>query len=110
MGGFSQGAFMASIVWKKYQKPLGGLILFSSATNKSSRVDEAQENSPVFWSHGLDDCLFLYRHGEYNNLMLDDGKRKFLHVSRDGLGHAVDVVVKMRAKSFMEDIMTRPKL
>ena len=110
VGGFSQGAFMASIVWKKYKKTLGGLIIHSSSANRGTPVEEAQEFSPVFWSQGLDDCLFLYEHGIYHNMVLDNGKRKFVHVTREGLGHAVDKEIKIQAKTFIEDVMISAKL
>jgi len=110
MGGFSLGGFASSCIWKSYPKPLGGLILYSSTVGKSIESSPEQEYSPVLWTHGFDDCLVLYRHGEYCNYSLDNKKRKFVHIKRDGLGHAVDTVIQVETKAFLEEILLKPKL
>ena len=110
IGGFSQGAFISSLVWKNYPKPLGGLIIYSGSADKNTLVGEAQENSPVFYSQGLEDRVFLHEHGIENNMNLDNGKRKFVYVTREGLGHGVDNVTRVKTKAFIEEVATRPKL
>jgi len=110
MGGFSQGGFMSSCIWKSYPRTLGGLILYSSPVAKNILAGPEQEYSPVLWTHGLDDILVLYRHGEYCNYTLDNKKRKFVHIKRDGLGHGVDQVVQIETKAFLEEILLKPRL
>ncbi len=106
IGGFSMGATQASYVWKTYQKTLGGLIIYSSFAIKNLEVTKEQEYSPVLWTHGLEDCVMQYKHGVFNNLNLENGKRKFLQVTREGLGHGVDPVIKVETNRFLEDVRT----
>lgn len=111
IGGFSSGGWLAAYVWKTYEKPLAGLIAYSIATLKSLAVNKAQEESGVFWAHGIEDWMMQYKHGVYNNYALKDGKRKFVHVAREGLGHGVDTVVEVETKHFMEEVRSiKPKL
>jgi len=110
IGGFSAGGSMASMVWKRYKKPLGGLVLYSATTFKATEMTKEQENSSVFWAHGLDDILVLYEHCIYNNKSLEDGKRRYVHVTREGLGHGVDNIVELETKRFLEDLMAKSKL
>jgi len=110
IGGFSMGATQASYVWKQYKKTLGGLIIYSSHAIKNLAVAKEQEYSPVFWTHGLDDCVMLYKHGVFNNSNLENGKRRFFQITREGLGHAVDSVIKVETHRFLERFSTKPKL
>jgi len=110
IGGFSAGGSLASHAWKAYKKPLGGLVLYSATSFRALETAKEQENSSVFWAHGLDDCLVPYKHCFYNNKALEDGKRRFVHIKRDGLGHGVDRVVELETKRFLEDIMGLSKL
>ena len=110
VGGFSMGGFMSSCIWKSYPKTLGGLIMYSSIVGKNILAGPEQEYSPVLWAHGLDDCLLLYRHGEYCNYTLDNKKRKFVHVKREGLGHAVDRVIQVETKAFLKESLLKPRL
>jgi len=110
IGGFSMGATSASFIWKQYKKPLGGLIIYSSFAVKNLEVAKEQEYSPVFWAHGLDDCVMQYKHGVFNNVNLENGKRRFSQIKREGLGHAVDFVVKLETNRFLEQTSTKPRL
>jgi len=104
------GGFISSQVWKIYSKPLGGLILYSCALGKNVPWKTEQEYSPVLWAHGVDDCVIKYRHGEYCNSALDNKKRKFVHIKREGLGHGVDQVIQIETRAFLEEILLKPRL
>jgi len=109
MGGFSSGGFIAAVTWKGFRKPLAGLILHSGKAGKVIPVAPEQEFSPIFWTHGVDDVLFKYRHGVWNNSNLNTGKRKFVHFTRGGLGHAIDRVIQLKARRFIQDVMSNPQ-
>jgi len=110
IGGFSQGGFIAAMVWKMYKKTLGGFILYSSLSGKSVPVCAEQEMTPVLWCHGSEDDMAPYKKIIKENEHLENGKRKLVHIVREGLGHAVDKVIQIETKTFMENVLVQPKL
>jgi len=110
LAGFSQGGFIASMVWKMYKKTLGGFILYSSLSGKTVSVCQEQEKTPVLWTHGCDDAMAPYKKIIKENQHLDNGKRKLVHLTREGLGHAVDKVIQIETRTFMENILLQSKL
>lgn len=109
ISGFSQGAFVASAVWNDYTKPLGGLISYAGFGKKINPVVE-QEDSPVLWSHGIEETFAAYECGVYRFSPLENGKRRVVHIAGEGLGHGVDKRVAMETRRFMETAVVRPKL
>jgi len=57
LGGFSQGAVMASNVGINYHKELGGLFLFSGFHLTANRPNVVTETMPIFVNHGDKDKI-----------------------------------------------------
>ena len=110
VGGFSMGGFIVALAWKKFNKPLGGLIIYSSMSGNNLSINSEQEASPVLLSHGLEDNFSPYEEIRKQNIGLENGKRRICQVLREGLGHGVDRRIQVETRSFIEGALHSPNL
>lgn len=69
LGGFSQGGAMALLTGTRLSKPLAGIVALSCypllAGTFAAERQEANQHTPIFVAHGLDDPVIDLRIGEH---------------------------------------------
>ncbi len=108
LGGFSQGAMLATeITLHTYENPAGLILLSTTLVNKKNWEKAAHNHAGVkfFQSHGKDDTLLPFnRAQEVETLLIQGGLQGKLH-SFSG-GHEIPSSVLMELSAFLKTLCT----
>lgn len=107
IGGFSQGCGMSLHTGLEYEKPLGGIIGYSGYLFPITKINEANERTPIFLSHGLSDQMVTISVADASLKSLDMERHQVVRLKEKELGHSVnDNILKETAK-FIRKIFQR---
>ena len=104
LGGFSQGAMLASDTVLHTTRPFAGLILLSGsliAKNEWLALMPNRKGLPIFQSHGTDDPLLPFRTAQdLRQVMTDNGLQVDWHEFRGG--HEIPFFVLKQLGTFLQ--------
>lgn len=107
LGGFSQGAILATDLLLHAQEKSKGLLIFSgSLINEEVWTERAATHAgtPFFQSHGIEDPLLpLKRAKDLEELLLKKGLRGQLHLFHGG--HEIPQTTLLQARQFLLKIL-----
>lgn len=110
LGGFSQGAVLATETLLSSSQKMQGLLIFSGTLiNESGWRKQAvhHAHTPFFQSHGsLDPLLPLQKAEELETLLLTGGLQGKLHSFHGG--HEIPPLILQRTSTFLKDLFATP--
>ncbi len=106
IGGFSQGCAMALHVGLQFDKPLGGIIGWSGYLFPTTKFNQANEETPILWSHGTADKVIGFKVAKKSFERLDAEKHKLVRLKEKGLGHSTNNNVLKETRKFFASIFS----
>jgi phospholipase/carboxylesterase len=103
LGGFSQGAMLATDVALRTERPLAGLVLLSGmllAEPEWTELAKKRRGLPVFQSHGAADPLLPLSVARPLTELLQKSGLELEHVEHGG-GHEIPLPVLLRLRKFI---------
>ena len=93
LAGFSQGAMMTLIAGLSYSKRLEGLVALSGFLPEqmplSQEAHAANNQTPIFIGHGMEDSIVDYSLGEKTKYMLQDAQHAIAWHAYPNMAHTV---------------------